>query len=83
MATHVHTDTCTRTAASLILIKWALCVSGVMDCLAPTPPPLLTHTLTSVVRMCEANVLAVEKAPKPPSSSTNTALTAKAGTRAL
>lgn len=52
-----------------------------MDCLALTPPPLLTHTLTSVVRMCEANVLAVEKAPKPRAPRKTWCSAAKAGTR--
>lgn len=40
MYTHTHI----HTAASLIPIKWALCVSAVMDCLAPAPPARLTHT---------------------------------------
>ena len=63
MTTHERTHTCAHTAASLIPIKrglvWVQC-----DGLPAPPPPLLTHTLTSVVRMCEANVLAAGKGAK-------------------
>lgn len=63
---HMYAHTCTHTAASLIPIKWGLvCVRcDGLPWRPHLPPSSHTHTPTSVERMCEANVLAAEKAPK-------------------
>lgn len=67
--THARTQTCIPTAATVISIKWALCLSGMMDCLAPTPPPLLIHMLTNEVSEMRKKVSGGWESPKPQRSS--------------